>query len=261
VKTDETPKTKKNSIKIKEVEVDEKKLEALKEAYKDNANLLEHIDKKIKMIHKTDDEISQCLYDDYDGLREKIKGYEMSDMLPEHLRWLYILDKRLEMLLSIKKIQRLMKLVPITNENRKNIKSEATRFFKNLFEHKIDINVYDTVLKEIYTGVNGKEVKRFLTGDSTRAYRGLAMILAEPRKKIHHYMFEKTPQVPSKKNQDEKKEEQYVSEVGKHVTPYIDGILSKKFIKEVVDDYLRTPDGHSSVFSYYLSRLFEEYRV
>lgn len=269
IKSEENSITKLNSTNIKEVEVDEKKVNAFKTAYNDTAKLLEHIDKQKEKIGK-DEKIDELLIQDYDKVKKEIeKIKDTSDdknLHSKQIRRIYILDKRLEMLLSIKKIQRLMKLVPISKENKKEIRSQARTFFSCLFNDKIDINVFDTLLKRIYTRVDGKDVKRFDSegGSPTRAFNGLAIILADPKNgnKIHNFMYkkEKLPQVPSKKNQKEQKKNQDYDVVVKYVKPYLKGVLSDNSIKEAADVYLGTNDGHSSVFAYYLSRLFEEYR-
>ena len=257
VKSDENSISELNSTNIKNVEVDEKKLEAFKDAYKDNADILEHIDKKIEKIHKTDDEISKRLYEDYDSVRKSINANNKTDTHPEHIRCIYILDKRLEMLHAIKEIQRLM-VPPITQGKKVEIRTQTGIFFSCLFTDKIDLWVYDALLKRIYTKANGKDVQRFIGhgGPATRAYNGLAIILANPGKgksNIHHYLLaNRTEKIPIKKIEKDKEE------VQRHVIPFIEGILSDSTIKDTAKDYLRSDDGHSSVFAYYLCRLFEE---
>ena len=92
---------------------------------------------------------------------------------------------------------------------------------------------------------NGKDVQRFIGhgGPATRAYNGLAIILANPGKgksNIHHYLLaNRTEKIPIKKIEKDKEE------VQRHVIPFIEGILSDSTIKDTAKDYLRSDDGQA----------------
>lgn len=239
-----------------------------------------HIDHKLREPERTG--MAGRIRQDYSDLQKEINGkiterennkdviYDDS-FLKEQRERLYILDKRMEMLVSLNKIGKMVDGMFDYKVFSKNTRDDVKRESECFYE-KISDDFYDTYLKRIYTDENG-EIKFFYTINEKdddgkefpkeilrREYNGLAIMLSKPQMcldDLHKCLYY---EIADKRNEEQKipnavflnKKQR---DVGKMIIPYINKIKNDKKLESELDNYLHSKEGHSSVIAYFLREI------
>lgn len=222
------------------------------EAYFKYKDLKEHIEKQIKEVGKISAEMSHMLQQDYIIIKNRLisNGEENLIQLKKDI---YKLDKRQEMLNELVDIREFLAPLP---GNVERLRKRAQDFFSCLFVDKIDIEVFNVLLKKIYSKNDGSEVQ-WISGNLTHAFTGLAIVLAKPDIKFelmhkHFVISSRPPKNPQARVRPEITEESRREQIKKAAINFIVNFQKDNIIKEVLDRYLDTKEGKSSVFAYYL---------
>ena len=232
----------------KEVDVSFSKIEA----YFKNKDLKEHIDNQIKEVGKISAEMSLMLQQDYIIIKNRLISNGEENLI-QFKKNIYKLDKRQEMLNELVDIRKFLAPLP---GNVERLRERAQDFFSCLFVDKIDIEVFNVLLKEIYSKNDGSEVL-WISGNLTHAFTGLAIVLAKPDIKFelmhkHFVISSRPPKNPQARVRPEITEESRREQIKKAAINFIINFQKDNIIKEVLDRYLDTKEGKSSVFAYYL---------
>ncbi len=239
-----------------------------------------HIDHKLREPERTG--MAGRIRQDYSDLQKEINKkiaerennkdviYDDSFLKGQRER-LYILDKRMEMLVSLNKIGKMVDGMfdykVFSKNTRDDVKRESERFFD-----KINEDFYDTYLKRIYTDEKG-EIKFFYTTKEKdddgeefskeilrREYNGLAIMLSKPQMRLDDLHMCLYYEIADKRNNEQKTPcaaflRSKKRNVGNIIIPYINKIKNDEKLESELDNYLHSKEGYSSVIAYFLREI------